>query len=358
MTKPFVYNYSSDEYAGKVAWRCPSNIALVKYWGKRERQLPSNPSLSFTLSECVTETTIEYEVIEATTSPAVHLLFNGQPNPKFQQRVKEYVENLILDIPDISHLRMNIHTKNTFPHSSGIASSASAFGSIALCLCSIEEKLTGSISGSLDFLQKASYLARLGSGSGCRSIYGGYTVWGDSEFYNEFTNLYALPLPFEVHSEFSDLCDTILVVSSSEKKLSSTDGHALMKGHPFAMGRYSQAQKNLNSLITALRTGDKDLFVNIVENEALSLHALIMSSGYGNTLMKPNTLAIMELVTNFRNTQKIPVCYTLDAGPNIHLIYFKKYQEKIIPFIEAELKPLCEKGYIINDSIGKGPEKL
>ena len=358
MTKPFVYNYSSDEYTGKVTWRCPSNIALVKYWGKRERQLPSNPSLSFSLSECVTETSIEYEFIEATTSPAVHLLFNGQPNLKFQQRVKEFVENLILDIPDISHLRMNINTKNTFPHSSGIASSASAFGSIALCLCSIEEKLAGSISGSLDFYQKASYLARLGSGSGCRSVYGGYTVWGDSEFYSEFTNLYAIPLPFEVHPEFSELCDTILVVSSIEKKLSSTDGHALMKGHPFAMGRYSQAQKNLNSIITALRTGDSDLFVNIVENEALSLHALIMSSGLGNVLMKPSTIAIMEQVTNFRNSNKIPVCFTLDAGPNVHLIYPNKYKDKLIPFVESDLKPLCENNYFIDDCIGKGPEKF
>ncbi|HEX2934845.1 MAG TPA: hypothetical protein VHO72_05790 [Bacteroidales bacterium] len=355
---PFKISYSSADASGVVSWRCPSNIALVKYWGKRERQLPSNPSLSFSLAECFTETTIEYEIIEAYASPVVSFSFNGTSNPRFQERINTLVQNLIIDIPAIEHLRLNINSKNSFPHSAGIASSASAFGSIALCLCSIEQKIEGRVTGNMDFYRKASYLARIGSGSACRSIYPGYVVWGDSEFYDNFSNLYASSLPFDVHADFRTMRDTILVVSSAEKKLSSSAGHDLMKTHPFAMGRYSQAQKDLNLLVTALRTGDMDLFVQIVELEAMSLHALIMSSGSGTLLIKPNTLSMIEKIIDFRKTAKIPVCYTLDAGPNIHLIYPEKYKEQIVPFVEAELKPLCEEQRVIYDKLGSGPAQM
>lgn len=358
MTDSFKISYSSADSSGTVSWRCPSNIALVKYWGKRERQLPSNPSLSFSLAECYTETTIEYEIIEAYSSPLVSFSFNGVPNSRFQERINEFVQNLIVDIPAIEKLRLNIHSKNSFPHSAGIASSASAFGSIALCLCSIEQKIVGQVTGNMDFYKKASYLARIGSGSACRSIYPGFVVWGDSEFQNNFSNLYATPLPFDVHADFRSLCDTVLVVSSAEKKLSSSAGHNLMKDHPYAMGRYNQAEKNLNSLITALRTGDINSFVQVIEFEAMSLHALIMSSGEGTMLLKPNTLSMIDKIVDFRKATKIPVCYTLDAGPNIHLIYPEKYKEKILSFIEADLIALCEDQYIIFDKLGAGPVEI
>jgi diphosphomevalonate decarboxylase len=358
MAHPFKISYSSGDSSGKVTWQCPSNIALVKYWGKRGHQLPSNPSLSFSLTQCYTKTTIGFEIVDAFTSPVIGFSFNGNPNQKFQQRINDYVQNLTIDIPVIEHMRLNIHTENTFPHSAGIASSASAFGSIALCLCSIEKMVLGEITGEMDFLRKASYLARLGSGSACRSIYPGYVVWGESAYYKDFTNLYATALPFEIHADFRKMSDTLLVVSSQEKKLSSSAGHDLMKEHPFAAGRYDQAQKNLEDMIIALRTGDADLFIKVTETEALSLHALIMSSDTGELLIKSNTLDLIEKITGFRKAQKIPVCFTLDAGPNIHLLYPEKYKDKVHPFVESELRPLCENQNIIYDTMGKGPEEI
>jgi diphosphomevalonate decarboxylase len=358
MAHPFKISYSSADSSGIVSWRCPSNIALVKYWGKRERQLPSNPSLSFSLSECYTETIVEYEIIEAYTSPVVNFSFNGSAHHKFQERINAFIQNLMIDIPIIEHLRLNITSKNSFPHSAGIASSASAFGSIALCLCSIENKIEGAVTGNMDFYTKASYLARIGSGSACRSIYPGYVVWGDSESYSDFSNLYARPVPFEIHPNFRVMHDSILVVSSQEKMLSSSAGHDLMKNHPFAMGRYTQASQNLNSLITALRTGDMDLFIRIIETEAMSLHALIMSSGVGAMLIKANTLLMIEKIVDFRKTTAIPVCFTLDAGPNIHLIYPEKYAESVTSFINDALKPLCENGKVIFDKLGNGPMEI
>lgn len=358
MAHPFKISYSSVDSSGKVSWRSPSNIALVKYWGKRDRQLPSNPSLSFSLSECFTETTIDFEIIEAYSAPVVSFSFNGSFNPVFQKRIEDFIQNLIIDIPVIEHLHLNIISRNSFPHSAGIASSASAYGAIALCLCSIEKKIVGNVTGDLDFFRKASYLARLGSGSACRSIYPGYVVWGESEIYDNFSNLYATPVAFNIHEDFKLMCDTILVVSSREKKLSSSAGHELMKAHPFASGRYDQAQKNLGLIIDALRTGDMDLFTRIVEMEAMSLHALIMSSGTGVTLIRPETLAIIERVTDFRRTTNIPVCYTLDAGPNVHLVYPIKYATSVLAFINESLMPFCENQHVIWDKLGNGPVEI
>lgn len=358
-SQSFKVSYLSGMDSGKVTWRSPSNIALVKYWGKRERQLPANPSLSITLSNAYTETTIDYEFIEALSAPGLHFMFNGINEPVFEKRIALYIQNLILDIPCLKHLRLNIQSKNTFPHSAGIASSASAFSSIALCLCSIEEKITGQqVSGSLDLYHKASYLARLGSGSACRSVFGGYVIWGNTEESDTCSNLYAQPFPFEVHPELKEMHDTILIVSSAKKEVSSSIGHGLMKSHPYAEARYDQARKHTSQLIEAIRNGDMEKFIEITENEALSLHGLLMSSEGQHILLKPQSLAIIDLVRIFRNDTKIPVCFSIDAGPNIHLLYPKTYREKVCDFITQQLLPLCENGKMIDDKIGIGPLKI
>lgn len=358
-SQSFNVSYLSGVDSGSVTWKSPSNIALIKYWGKRERQLPSNPSLSITLSGAFTETSIDYEFIEALTAPGVHFLFNGIAEPVFEKRLASYVENMILDIPVLKHLRLTIKSKNTFPHSAGIASSASAFSSIALGLCSIEEKITGNVvSGNMDFLRKASYLARLGSGSACRSVYGGYVIWGEIASCEASSNLYAQPYPFTVHPDFENFHDTILIVSSAKKSLSSSMGHGLMRTHPYAFARYDQARDHAIELMESIQTGDMDKFIQITENEALSLHALIMSSNEGHILLKPNSLEIISLVKSFRQETKIPLCFTIDAGPNIHLLYPPAHREKVYEFISTDLLPFCENGMMIDDKMGAGPERV
>ena len=321
--------------------------------------MPYNPSLSITLSNSYTETLVDYEFIDILTGPGVHFSFDGSPVPLFEKRIAGFLDTIVLDIPVLKHLRLTIQSKNTFPHSAGIASSASAFSSIALCLCSIEEKLTGeSVSGNYDFFRKASYLSRLGSGSACRSIYGGYVIWGDSGECEDASNLFAHPYPFEVHSEFSDIRDTILIVSSAKKEMSSSFGHDLMKTHPYAFARYDQAREHTSELIKVLQTGDMEQFIAITENEALSLHGLMMSSMGGSILLKPETLSIISKICAYRKQTGVPVCFTLDAGPNVHVLYPNKYSEKIQKFIAEQLMEHCEEGKIIDDGIGKGPELI
>ena len=354
----FKISYLSSEDSGNTAWQCPSNIALIKYWGKRDHQLPSNPSLSITLLNSCTETSIEYEYIEVLTAPGIHFTYDDTVDKSFEKRVTGFIENMILDIPVLHKMRLNIRSKNNFPHSAGIASSASAFGSLALCLCSIEAQVMGSAEGSADFFRKASYLARLGSGSACRSIYGGYVVWGEDEDHADFSNLFAQPFPFDIHPVFTEIQDTILIVSSDKKPLSSSDGHNLMKTHPYAFCRYNQGRSNHAELINVLQHGDMDGFIKIVENEALSIHGLLLSSDGGPILLKPESLQIINKVIGFRRETHVPVCFTIDAGPNIHLIYPLQYKNQIIPFIQDELLQHCENSKFIDDQIGSGPIKL
>src|SRR5690606_20339584 len=117
----------------KIGWRCPSNIAIVKYWGKKGMQIPCNPSVSMTLSEAFTE--IKLETFEKKNEGVeLEYFFEGERNDSFQKRVVTYLETNMKHFPYLNEVALRIHSHNSFPHSTGIASSASAFGAIALSL--------------------------------------------------------------------------------------------------------------------------------------------------------------------------------------------------------------------------------
>ncbi len=338
----------------KVTWQSPSNIALVKYWGKHGVQLPYNPSLSFTLSECYTTTTLSWEE----GNGKIDVMYDGERKEKFTGRAYDYVHSLNGRMPFLKEIDIHIDSVNTFPHSAGIASSASAMSSLALCLCSVEEEITGKKLPGDEFLRKASNLARLGSGSAARSLYGGWVSWGKSSKLPESDNEYATPLPIEVHENFHDLCDTILVVDEGIKAVSSSQGHRLMANHIFAEQRYHQANVNFAAMLKALRKGDDASFIRIVENEALTLHALMMSSNPAYILLKAGTIKILHRIRAFRELSCTPICYTLDAGPNVHLIYHDRDRHEVEEFITQELLLYCSDNYRIDDRIGEGPKKL
>ncbi|MEM6298535.1 MAG: diphosphomevalonate decarboxylase [Bacteroidota bacterium] len=343
-----------------VAWRSPSNIAIVKYWGKHGVQLPRNASLSFTLSKAYTDTQIQFSP-KFQQSPEIELdfFFEGEPNKAFADKIRKFWSGIVPMFPFLLDYRFVVHSKNSFPHSAGIASSASSMSALALGLCQIEEKLLRKGGRTNEFWQKASHISRLGSGSACRSVYGGSVVWGATDLVTESSDEHAVALPeSEVHSIFNDYQDTILIVSGSEKSVSSRAGHALMNTHPFAKLRFEQAHDNLKELLPALRTGDLEAFVKITEAEALMLHALMMTSDPSYLLLHPNTLNVIEKVRAFREETKIPICFTLDAGPNVHLLYPKSDRTKVLDFIKSDLAVFCEGGRWIEDEVGKGAEEV
>ncbi len=309
-----------------ITARFPSNIALVKYWGKHGDQLPCNASVSMTLSQAFTEVRL-YCTEKNTQGPALEYYFNGQPNEVFRQRILKYMTRQSAYTHLLDHYSLRMESNNSFPHSAGIASSASAFAAIAAAL------LKANGSSKSDFTRQASYLARLGSGSACRCFYGPFALWGRLGVIEESSDEYAIPV-HEIHRNFQRMRDAILIIEDAPKKVSSSRGHALMKDHPFASARFNQANKHCLAMIAALKSGDFDTFISITEREALSLHAMMMTSQDYYFLIKPQTVEVIEQITQFREDTNLPLCFTLDAGPNVHLLYPESIQNDVHSFLK------------------------
>jgi diphosphomevalonate decarboxylase len=129
-----------------------------------------------------------------------------------------------------------------------------------------------------------------------------------------------------------------------------------MNNNPFGQSRISQAKNNFKDLINVLKSGDLDYFVRIAENEALTLHAMMMTSKPSFILMKPNTISVIERIWEYRKETNIPVCFTLDAGPNIHLLYPHENRNNVGELIESLSSFTTEQP--IMDYMGDGPEKI
>lgn len=348
----------NNHQTGIAGWRSPSNIALVKYWGKYGNQLPKNPSISFTLSQAFTETIVRYESLGyEQDTPQVDFYFEGKPNEAFKMRIEDFLKKNIDEFSAIKKLHLSIESRNSFPHSSGIASSASSMSALSLCLCTIENKIEDKQSTKEDFLKRASHISRLASGSACRSVYPKVAAWGKSDSVPNSDNLFAVSLS-GIHSVFDDFHDDILIVSKEEKSVSSSVGHSLMNGNVYAESRYKQAQDHTQLIHKALQNGDLNSLGKIIEDEALTLHALMMCSDPSFILMRPNSLEMISRIRRFRKTSELPVYFTLDAGPNIHLLYPDSCKMQIEDFINAELLSLCEDGRVIKDYVGNGPVEI
>jgi diphosphomevalonate decarboxylase len=341
---------------GSVGWESPSNIAIVKYWGKYPGQIPANASLSMTLEKAVTRTRIGYTYRTGGTGVQLEFKFEGEQQPEFEGKLKKYLDNMSGYFPWLGNTRLTISSENTFPHSSGIASSASAMSALALGLCEIEEQMYGK-AVTKDFFRKASFIARLGSGSASRSLYGRLAVWGFTASCIESSDEYAIPVE-GVHENFYGLRDSILIIESGKKQVSSSMGHDLMKSNPYAKLRFDAAEENMRDLCTIVRNGEVRQFIDVMENEALTLHAMMMTSVPGFMLMKANTVEAIHRIREYRRKSGMSIGFTLDAGANVHVLYPGKEAEEIGKFIDAELAGLCEDERVIHDNMGSGPGKI
>ncbi|MCB0459148.1 MAG: diphosphomevalonate decarboxylase [Flavobacteriaceae bacterium] len=335
-------------------WKAPSNIALIKYWGKSKPQLPKNASISFTLDACYTQTTVEFT---KSTNADITVYFEEQQKDDFKPKIQQFINRIKEYVPFITEYSMIVRTRNSFPHSSGIASSASGMAALALCMMSLEKTINPTISEDY-FFQKASFLARLGSGSAARSIEGPLVVWGTHPEIKNSSDLFGEKFPHKVHENFHNFHDTILLVDKGEKQVSSTVGHNLMHNHPFAEQRFKQANKNLAKLSKVLQTGDLKSFIHIVESEALTLHAMMLTSDPYFILMKPNTLEIIQKIWKFRAETETNICFTLDAGANVHVLYPEKEKEICNKFIVNELIKYCQNQHYICDMVGFGAKQI
>ncbi|MCT4641326.1 MAG: diphosphomevalonate decarboxylase [Bacteriovoracaceae bacterium] len=336
----------SKSKLGSISVTSPSNIAFVKYWGKFGRQYPINPSISMTLSNCVTQMDLEFYHSDKFSINT--FLFENEPNDFFKKKFQDFLESILDEIPKLKNITLNIKCENTFPHSSGIASSASSFS--ALCF------------GILSFINKAldtdystneiSHFSRIGSGSASRSPLADFAIWGKSNIDNT-SNDYAIAFS-DFHSSFKNLQDTVVIIEKGQKSVSSSKGHMLMNSHIYKDIRVEQANNNLGFIVNALKTGDIKEFGRILEEEALTLHGLMMTSNPSFILMKPKTLEVIEKIRSYRQAHDIDMYFTLDAGANLHLIYPESEKQKVLEFLDKEVSGLeC-----IYDHMGAGPKVL
>lgn len=278
------------------------NIAFIKYWGNRDKtlRLPENGSLSMNLAELTTRT----QVIFDSNLPADIFDLNGQrQSGQAAQRVFAHL-NVMRGLRGIG-TKAYVKSENNFPAGAGIASSASAFAALTVA---------GIRALGIELSERdLSRLARRGSGSACRSIPGGFVEW-----YRGATDVdsYAVSIAPTEHWALSDL---IAVVDDRHKGTGSTEGHEMAKSSPLQTARVTDAERRINLCRDAIQNKDFALLAEMIELDSNLMHAVMMTSTPSLLYWNPFTVELMRAVKDWRKSG-IPVAYTIDAGPNVHLI--------------------------------------
>jgi len=331
------HNFSLQDNV-QLYQEAPSNIALVKYWGKYSLQLPMNPSVSFTLNQSKTITKADLIPLKKPArQTGFSFYFNGNRQRDFEPKIAVFFNRIEKFVPFVNYFHWKIDSRNTFPHSAGIASSASAFAALAKLVVELEKKIFDNLD-SAKMLAKTSFLARLGSGSASRSVDFPVMIWGKHPQIENTSDLYAVKPGFELHPVFQNFRDTIVLVEKGQKKVSSTAGHDLMNNHIYKNERIKKAFGNTYKMFQVLQSGDLEEFIRITEAEALELHALMMTSQPNYMLMLPETIRILHLIREVRKEKNIPVGFTLDAGANVHILYPLDEKEKVEKFLLNQIE--------------------
>ena len=278
------------------------NIAFIKYWGNRDNvlRLPLNGSISMNLDGLYTRTTVSFQP----SLPYDELIINGHEVMGHGLDRIAYILDIIRGMANI-HERAEVMSENNFPSGAGIASSASAFAALALA---------GSKAAGLSLSEpELSRLARRGSGSASRSIPSGFVEWqaGTNE---EDSFAFSIAGP-----DHWDLVDCVAIVSAAHKKTGSTEGHGIAGTSPLQAARVADAPRRLEICRKAILERDFDTFASIVELDSDMMHAVMMTSTPALHYWKPASLDVMNCVREWR-ADGIPVCYTVDAGPNVHVL--------------------------------------
>jgi diphosphomevalonate decarboxylase len=323
----------------KVTIVAPSNIAFLKYWGARdvERAVPENPSLSMTLSECVTRTTLEVQPNGLPTVVEV-----AGPEGRLEPAGTAFAVGVETHLAALSDAlgfaaSFRVATRNSFPASAGIASSASGFAALAVAFAAVAGRDVPP--GELSLLAR-----RSGSGSAARSVFGGFVEWPCSPDDPE------APACQIRGPEHWDLRDLIAVVSSAPKPVSSRDGHRRAASSPYFARRQELLPERLGEMRRAVLGRDLERLGRAIETEAVELHLVAMSSWPPIFYWKPQTIEVLNRIWALRDAG-VGVWATMDAGPNVHLVCEPADEERVAGAV-GEL-PGVER--LIRDRIGPGP---
>jgi len=308
------------------------NIAFIKYWGNRDETLriPMNSSLSMNLDALSTITSVEFR----SDLKQDELIIDGlNASPDATKRVSTFLDHIRSRTPEKN--KAAVISQNNFPMATGIASSASAFAALAAAA----SKAAGI---ELDTAE-LSRLARRGSGSASRSVPDGFVEWQAG---NSDEDSYAFSI---APASYWHLVDLIAVVCHSPKKVASSRGHTLAATSPLQSARVADSQRRLQICRKAILEKDFSTFAEIVELDSNLMHAVMMTSTPQLIYWEPATLEIIKKVIEWRS-QGLPVCYTIDAGPNVHLLCPLDSMHTV----ESMLKSLNSITYLFRSLPGSG----
>ncbi len=293
----------------------PANIAFIKYWGRKDADLriPYNPSISMNLSACTTTTAVQFS--DAYEKDMI--IFRDGFSDKEVARVITQLDR-IRRYAGVE-TRAKVETENSFPKSAGVASSASGFAALTVAAtAALGVKLSE---------KELTELARLGSGSACRSIPDGFVKWEDTYTYSLYPPAYW------------DLRDILVIVEHTAKDVSSSAGHDLVETSPFFTKRLQEIPKRINRVETALAKKDFRMLGEMMEEDCLDMHHVMQTQAPPLYYWGDKTTQ----VTRDLKKSRLPAYFTIDAGPNVHIICEGKDEENVRRLFEKDYQLIVNK---------------
>jgi len=327
--------------SGKATVVAPANIAFIKYWGAKDldQAVPVNTSVSMTLSECTSLSTVEF--LDGGDGPdRIEIVGDGGsltlPDAAFRERIERHLERVRRWTGRAGRFR--VATRNSFPTGAGLASSASGFAALAIAS-------TRALGLTLD-VPELSTLARMsGSGSAARSVLGGYVEWS----WDGGPGGHATSLASASHW---DLRDVIAIVETGTKEVSSLEGHRRAPSSPHYEARLSALPARLDTVRRAIAARDLSMLGPVLEEEAIELHLIAMSSRPPIFYWKPGTLRVLEALRRGRETG-LAAWATMDAGANVHVICTPSAEKEVVRILES----VAEVADVVLDGVGQGPRE-
>lgn len=288
----------------------PSNIAFIKYWGRKDEELrlPENGSVSMNLSNLLTTTTVEFDSSLSEDS----IRINGKQEPSEGSRAVKHLDR-VRKLAGINS-KAKVVTENNFPTATGLSSSASGFAALTLA--------ASSAAGLKLSEKQLSILARQGSGSACRSIPDGFSEWLDG---NTSETSYAVSI---FPPDYFDIADVVAVVSKSKKDVSTTEGQKSAESSPFFKNRLERIKDKIKLVKQYIKEKDFTSFGELLEEEALELHSIMLTSRPSLIYLLPESLRVIKAVKNWR-AEGLESYFTLNTGQDVHIICRKRDVNKV-----------------------------
>ncbi len=322
----------------------PSNIALLKYWGKDKNKLqfPLNSSLSFTLGGFRAFTKVKIQGRMLPNKDKQENFFHNKlflNNNKKEQNLPLKMQKILTTIllPCFPDIAVEISSYNNFPTACGIASSAAGYAALIGALADLLQ-LEKHFSPD-DLLFWLSEWARIGSGSATRSVFPKeqlFVKWNINDQYNNCLTFSATKA-LNYHPNWHELQHTVFILSTTEKNISSSEGHKFAPSSPFHAIRVAGLEHKMTLMEKALVNFDFDTVKTLTEEDALSMHSVMQTGSTPACYLTAETAQIISLFIKLRNIHNAEAFWTLDAGPNIHFLYMPSASEFMQQFlIECE----------------------